>query len=460
MSRGQLEDLRTRLDEAIRGSEFEGQVFFAGGCVRDYLLNRPTNDFDLTVALRDGGIALANHLHKKGLASEPEVYEGFGTALTYLDADDERYKLELVMTRRESYRPRNRKPSVEYGTLEEDVLRRDFSINSLLMKVNDGSILDLSGKGRDDLSQRIVRTVADPAVIFMQDPLRLLRALRYAADLDFIIEDDTWAQILRSAYSIQDISLERIADEMNRIIVLPHADRAFIMLRDSGLMKHVLPEVQRLVGLEQNKYHHLDAFDHSVEVFRHCRGDLRLRWAALLHDVGKAQSQSNSAKGKGTRQFIGHERTGSVMARSVLQRCFLPKSIIDTICRMIADHMRLKQGGNQGQNIKDKTLRQLIRSHGKDIGLLLELIHADNMAHHPDYRMPGQMIAVTGRMAKLTEQMAEKRFNLTGMDIIHAFSIDSSPLVGELLKKAEDAWLENPDLTSEELIERIRENKK
>ncbi len=458
MSRGQLEDLRTRLGEAIRGSEFEGQVFFAGGCVRDYLLNRPTNDFDLTVALRDGGIALANHLHKKGLASEPEVYEGFGTAMTYLEADDERYKLELVMTRRESYRHRNRKPSVEYGTLEEDVLRRDFTINSLLMKINDGSILDLSGKGRDDLSQGIVRTVADPAVIFMQDPLRLLRALRYATDLEFIIEDDTWTQIIKSAYSILDISLERIAEEMNRIIVLPHADRALTMLRDSGLMKHVLPEVQRLVGLEQNKYHHLDAYDHSVEVFRHCRGDLRLRWAALLHDVGKAQSQSISAKG--TQQFIGHERTGSDMARSILQRYFLPKSIIDKICRMIADHMRLKQGGDRGQNIKDKTLRQLIHSYGNDIDLLLELIHADNMAHHPDFRMPEQGKAVTGRMAKLTEQMAEKRFTLTGMDIIHAFNIDSSPLVGRLLKIAEEAWLENPDLTSEELIERIRENKK
>lgn len=148
------------------------------------------------------------------------------------------------------------------------------------------------------------------------------------------------------------------------------------------------------------------------------------------------------------------------MAAEVLRRFSLPNGTIDLICRVIKDHMRFKQGGEQGQLIKDATLRRMIQSYGIDIYLLLELIQADNMTHHPDYRLPEQVSRLSQRVENLTEEMEKHRFSLTGMDIIHEFSIQSSPLVGNLLKLAENEWLENPYLTREELIEIIRENLK
>jgi len=456
---GPLEVLRSVLREMIKGTRYEGKVYLAGGCVRDHLLHRKTNDFDLTVALPEGGIDLANYLYEAGKASAPVIYESFGTAMIYLNVGGKNsYKLELVMTRRESYRPRDRKPKVEYGTLEEDVLRRDFTINSLLMAVDSGEILDLGVRGRQDLKDGIIRTVAEPSMIFTQDPLRLLRAVRYASDLGFEIEAQTLGHIKQAAASLQDISQERIAEEMNRILVLDAAAEALILLRDTGLLRQILPEVQELVGLQQNRYHHLDAFEHSIEVIRNCRSDLLLRWAAILHDVGKAQHVSISARG--TRHFYGHEKTGSQMAGDILKRFSLGRSMIELICRMIADHMRVKQGGEQGQLVRDHTIRRLIHVHGEYMPVLLELIHADNLAHHPDHCLPEQVPNLRPRVQKLASEMQERRFSLTGMDIIAGFSIQSSPLVGKLLKTAEDAWLKNPHLTKEKLIKIIKEKHK
>ncbi len=210
-----LEGLRQNLADAIRGSRFDRNAYFVGGAVRDQLLRPPIplSDVDIAVELPDGGIALANFLAKKQGLSEPKTHPAFGTAsMEYLGI-----QLEFVMTRKERYRGGSRFPEVRFATLEEDCLRRDFTINALYMKIVDGTILDPDGRGLRDLEKRLLRSICEPRESFQEDPLRILRALRFATVLDLEIEKQTWKALRESASLIQNLSPNSIRDEMKRM---------------------------------------------------------------------------------------------------------------------------------------------------------------------------------------------------------------------------------------------------
>ncbi|RLC50195.1 MAG: tRNA nucleotidyltransferase, partial [Candidatus Cloacimonadota bacterium] len=200
-----MENVLKKIADAIVGTEFENKTFAVGGYVRDLLMKRQTEDLDIVVNLKNGGIKLAKFLFEKGISSKPIVYENFGTAMVKIAG----YQIEFVMTRRESYRDKNRKPEVEFGTLEEDVFRRDFTINSLLLNISANEILDLTGKGKSDIQNGIIRSTSDPKIIFGEDPLRMLRAVRFAVQLDFEIEKETQKGIIENASKLQFISAER-----------------------------------------------------------------------------------------------------------------------------------------------------------------------------------------------------------------------------------------------------------
>ncbi|MCB5224104.1 MAG: CCA tRNA nucleotidyltransferase [Candidatus Cloacimonadaceae bacterium] len=210
-----LEELRQNLADAICGSRFETKTYFVGGCVRNQLLRRPIqlSDVDIAVELPDGGIALANFLAEKEGLSQPKTHPDFGTAsMEYLGI-----QLEFVMTRGEHYRPGSRFPEVRFATLVEDCLRRDFTVNALYMKIVDGTILDPDGRGLRDLEKRLLRSIREPRKSFQEDPLRILRALRFAAVLDLEIEKQTWEALRESASLIQNLSQNNIQDEMKRM---------------------------------------------------------------------------------------------------------------------------------------------------------------------------------------------------------------------------------------------------
>jgi poly(A) polymerase len=229
-----LESIRQIIAQAIQGSVFADVTYFAGGSVRDYLLGRATQDFDLTVELPQGGIMLATHLHSLGICSSPVVYSYFGTA----KVDVGQYQIELVMTRREVYRKKSRYPAVRFASLLEDVMRRDFTINALLMRVTDGEILDLSGSGKPDLADRLIRTLRNPVQSFTEDPLRMLRAVRFAATLGFDLESQAQAGLHSCAPAIRYLSSQSYLNEINKIKLCDNPLRAMQLLEKYNLLRN------------------------------------------------------------------------------------------------------------------------------------------------------------------------------------------------------------------------------
>jgi putative nucleotidyltransferase with HDIG domain len=452
-----LQELRKLLASAISGSEFASVSYFAGGCVRDHLLAKRgfempehVEEADISVEMANGGEALAQYLYRKLGTSEPVVYRTFGTASLVYEA----IRLEFVMTRSESYRPSSRKPSVKPATLSEDAARRDFGINALYMNITTGEVLDPTGKGFTDIERCVVCCVDAPETVFAEDPLRLMRAIRFSARFGFPIGDRTFQGIVSAADSIRTISEERIADEFNRMLCITDAHKAVAgvsIILESGILRHILPELAVLHGLKQNRYHHLDAFEHTLEVLRNTHNGLCLRWAALLHDIGKAVTISTGSDGR--THFYGHERVGAEMADAVLRRFGIAAGQRYSITHAIAGHMLFKQAGPDGQRLKDATLRRYQHRFGKDLELLLDLAHADNLAHHPDVVQHNQIAGIRSRLDSLRKD--GKRFSLTGKDIMRDFDISEGIVIGEMLDFARDTWFECPDLGKRELLDRV-----
>ncbi len=450
-----LTELRLLLAEALQGSELLEKSYFAGGAVRNYLLfgagYELGPDVDIAVEVPEGGRLLAELIHERLNTSKPVVYNTFGTASVVLDG----LSLEFVHTRKESYRQHDRKPEVSFGTLKEDALRRDFGINALYMKISDGSILDPGGKGLHDIENRIIACVDDPNRVFSEDPLRLLRAIRFASRLGFEIEPQTYEAIVRDREQLEHISQERIAMEFEAMLLEEEAGKviaAIRLLADTGILAVILPEVDALRGLTQNKYHHLDAFEHTLLVLKNSEPTLIARWAALLHDIGKAHTKSFKADGSVT--FIGHDKLGATMAYELLRRFSVPKRSRELISKLVGGHMVFKQSGEEGLHIKDSTLLRLADRYKDDLWLLLDLVEADNSAHAPQYRMPKQVVCLRRRFAQLKSNLP--RFNLTGRDLLQEFGISTSRKVGELLRIAKQAWYEDPGLGKNQLLELIR----
>ena len=205
-------ELEKIIATAITGSEFDKHVFLVGGIVRDELLNRTNNDMDIVVDLPDGGIRLAQFLYKKNIGSYPVIFERFGTAMIRINHHD----VEFVMARKEFYMNKSRMPKVEVGSLKDDAIRRDFTINALYRMINDSKILDLTGKGISDLQQKILRTTNNPILVFTEDPLRMMRAIRFAAQLNFLIDTAAWNAVLQEHQKLANISSERIRDELKK----------------------------------------------------------------------------------------------------------------------------------------------------------------------------------------------------------------------------------------------------
>ncbi|MDZ4183259.1 MAG: HDIG domain-containing protein, partial [Candidatus Cloacimonadaceae bacterium] len=410
-----------------------------------------TQDVDIAVELPDGGALLARHLHQKLGSSGPTVYNAFGTASTLLNG----LRIELVMTRKESYRAKSRKPMVSPGNLADDALRRDFTVNAMYIDVSGGSLLDPTGMGLADLKAGIIRSVRDPAGVFEEDPLRLLRALRFAAQLGFVIEEGTYLAIKASHAAIADISAERIAEEFGKILSLKDIEsaiRGIELVRETGIMAIILPELQALVGLRQNRFHHLDAWYHTLEVLRNTEDIPNLRMAALLHDIGKAITASIGDRGN--IHFYHHQSVGARMAREILSRLRIHRSDAADIVFAIEKHMVFKQGGQHGEKLKDATLLRYMEHGESRLDLLLGLIHADNLSHHPEHCMPAQVPALRERIGRLKQQ--NQKFVLTGRDLMEDFGISGSSIIGEMLDFARERWFDNPTLEKRELLDMLR----
>ena len=443
-----MKDVIIIIANAIRGTEFENNTFIAGGFVRDKVMGKESNDLDIVVSSPDGGIQLAKLLHKKGLSSRPVIFQRFGTAQIIISG----YKIEFVMARKESYRNKSRKPDVVQGTITEDIYRRDFTVNSLIMNVMNGEIRDITGKGIPDIKAKVIRATSRPNIIFEEDPLRMLRAVRFAVQLNFSIDNQTMNGIIANAHMLNHISRERIRDELIKILLHTAPADGVRMLVHSGMMQYVIPELINLKGAQQNKYHDKDMLEHTLQVLQNTSPDIVIRLSALLHDISKPQTRTEDEKGV---HFYRHEIAGAKRARKILRDLKFPKETINKVSKLIKNHMRLKAFGDTIEEYSDVAVRRLIFQLDSELEPLLSLIHADNLSHAKTYCLPNQIPILKKRIDSILKKINGKMLPVTGEDIMLHFEMSEGQNVGRILEKAHEIWLQHPFWKKTEILTKI-----
>ena len=327
------QDIITKLTQIAIDNKFV--IYIVGGFVRDIILNREPNDLDIMVEGENAGIEFSKLVANKLNIHPPITFEKFATSKLLIDDKE----IEFIMPRKEYYDKDSRNPKTEIGTLEQDALRRDFTVNALFLRLNDYELLDLTKKGIDDIKNKIIRVTDESAsdVIFEQDPLRILRAVRQSFQLNFKIEEKTYNSMKNKAKRIKIVSGERIRDELNKMLLLTTPSQAFKMLDDIGMLKIILPELKATQHIEQPKpYHDNDVFEHTMNVLDKIKPDLLLRISALLHDIGKPETKSEN---NGKISFIGHETKSAQLAKQILTRLKYSVDFIKQVTFLIENHM-------------------------------------------------------------------------------------------------------------------------
>ena len=425
--------------------ELHLDCYVVGGYVRDIFLERPSNDIDVVVV--GSGIKVADALRRKlGRKAHISVFKNFGTAqVKYKDLE-----VEFVGARRESYSHDSRKPIVEDGTLEDDQNRRDFTINAMAIQLNDahfGELVDPFG-GIEDLEDGIIRTPLDPDITFSDDPLRMMRCVRFATQLMFFIEDETFEALTRNAVRLKIISGERICDELNKIMKSAQPSRGFVDLQRSGLLNLILPELAALDIVEtRNGRAHKNNFYHTLEVLDNVAkksDNLWLRWAALLHDIGKTRSKRwDPALGW---TFHNHNFLGAKMVPEIFRRLKEPMDMKMKYVQKLVDlHMRPIVIADEV--VTDSAVRRLLNDAGDDIDDLMTLCEADitskNQVRKRQFLENFRM--VREKIADLKERDYKRLLQpvIDGNEIMEMFHLKPCREVGALKQCLKDAVLDN-----------------
>jgi putative nucleotidyltransferase with HDIG domain len=448
------------LKHMVRTGPFRGTVYLAGGAVRDMEMGKTPKDLDVVVIGKglNGGIDftvwLAQQMGNYKEGSNPVIFPTFGTAKVvlkgnYNSVDLDGMDVEAVASRKEQYTKGSRKPEVAPGTLEDDVFRRDFTVNSLVMDLTTGQVLDLSGKGKSDIKNGIIRTTSDPNIIFGQDALRMFRAIRFATKYNWQLAPEVITGIKNNLHNLGNTSKERIRDEINKILVTSNPRKGFELLKDTGLLPYVSKEFQQAIGMTQNVHHKEDVFNHILTVLQNTQPELVRRLIALFHDIGKVATRSETPTGV---HFYGHEDAGAEMAEKIMQNLKYPTELINAVKLGVKNHMRLKQGGDNAIKLSDKALRKFKLELGDHLEHILDVIHADNIAHADASSMPNQITNVRRRLDVLNIQVTKPALPIDGNDLIQ-LGIPPGPKIGKILSAITDAWFENPNISKEQAIQ-------
>ena len=418
------------------------ECYVVGGYVRDLILKRPSKDVDFVCV--GSGIALAQEVAKSLGGLRVTIFKNFGTARI----DWEGYALEFVGARKESYREDSRKPLVEDGTLEDDQNRRDFTINAMALALNAaqwGNLID-PFDGLNDIRKKTIKTPLAPSITFSDDPLRMMRAIRFAAQLNFDIEATTFEAIGSNAARLKIVSMERVIDELNKIILTPTPSYGFKLLFHSGLLKEFFPEMVELHGVENiDNKGHKDNFYHTLQVLDNTAKtseDLWLRWAAILHDIAKPATKRFDKEHGWT--FHGHEDKGARMVPRIFRRLKLPLDdrmlFVQKLVRLHLRPIALAKA------VTDSAVRRLLFEAGADTEALMLLCRADVTSKNGEKvaRYLKNFDLVEERMGAVEEKDKVRNFQppIKGDEIIQLFNIPPGPIVGEIKEQIKDAILD------------------
>ena len=401
--------------------EQQARAWVVGGYVRDHLIGRSQPDLDVVVEA-GGAERLAERFAELAGAAPPIVFERYGTAQVTLPG----HLVEFVSARSESYAPDSRKPDVRPATLEQDLRRRDFTVNTLLMDF-DGTIHDRLGNGRADLEAGILRTPADPLQTFNDDPLRMLRAVRFAAQLGFKPAPDLLPAMRRLSGRLKSpvVSVERTSEELRKMLVSERPRLALELLDAGGLLEVVLPELAACKGVQQGGYHTHDVYGHTLLAVGLTPPDLVLRLAAVFHDVGKPATATPDGA------FIGHEEVGAAMARTALERLRFSQKEIDAVVTLVRLHLRPVFYVSEWS---DGAVRRLARDAGPQLERLMALARADiGASAYPEREKLDELAA------RLAAVMSERPTRLAppidGEDIMRVLGIPPGPAVGKIKER-------------------------
>jgi len=439
--------LATPLFEVLQQTVAESNTlgYVIGGFVRDHLLNR-SHKKDIDIVALDSGIDLAIAVQNKLKGAKAvQVFKTYGTAMVHWNNTD----LEFVGARKESYSKESRNPEVKAGTLEDDQNRRDFTINALAISLNknDFGLLIDPFNGLKDLEEGVLRTPLDPDITYSDDPLRMLRAIRFATQLDFTIASDSYDSISRNAERIDIITKERIVEELNKILMTPKPSKGFILLEKTGLLQRILPELIDLKGVEEIEgQKHKDNFYHTLEVVDNlCKNsdDLWLRWAALLHDIGKAPTKKFKPPVGWT--FHNHEFVGAKMTYNLFKRMKMPLNekmkFVQKMVFMSSRPIIIAE-----EQVTDSAIRRLVFDAGPFIDDLITLCEADITTKNPERfeRYHNNFKIVREKIILVEEKDHLRNFQppISGETIMKYFDLKPSKEIGLIKEAIKEAILE------------------
>ncbi len=442
------------LRNLIAGTEWEGAVYAVGGCCRDELMNLPIKDVDLAVNRPDGGVRFGRWLYEQGLTVDvPTEFVKYGTAKLNLTEfpDDE---IELVQTRREKYTDRtSRNPETAFGSIEEDCVRRDLTINSIYYDITNRTFIDITNRGIDDIKNQIIRTPNDPDVTYDDDPVRILRCIRFATRFGWNIDQETYAAMIRNVNRMNIVSVERIRGELEKILLCDMPSVGLELLRQTGAMNFVIPELEKTYSLDQNHRHCGSVWEHTLKVVDQVPADIQLRMAALLHDIGKTTSRVTGSDGEV--HYPRHERTGRLVNK-ILRHLRYRSDFIKKVEFLVVNHMVTKHWGDRVDVTRVPDIRRIqykctTRRRFND---LLALIDADNKSMAPEYCMPHQIsdiVTLSDSLMSDKTDMFGYHLPISPSEIAKIKNIRNEKQIRKCVEFLLDKAFHNPRLTKSDM---------